>query len=496
MRADTWRGPFLVAVALGVLAVAGNPRAALAAETVPGKLGPRLASAILEGGPRDVHLAWVFLADKGEVSARAHEPARSLATPRALARRALRGSLASPTPVEDLPLRRDYVAAVSQRALRVRHELRWLNALSVAATADGLREIGALPFVTRLDLVRRFRRAPEPLVPWEEARSSATAGATRVGAIDYGTSLGQLQQIGVPAVHDLGLHGEGVVVALFDSGFDTLAHQAFETTSILAMHDFVNGDDDVGDGTDLGKGSHGTATLSVLGGYRPGQLVGPAFAASFLLAKTENTESETPAEEDNWAAAAEWAEALGADVVSSSLSYLDFDQGHASYTPAEMDGRTAISTRAAELLAAHGVVVVNSASNSGFNAEHNTLGAPADGARVIAAAAVGPTGQRASFSSVGPSADGRIKPDLAAQGQAVKVAASGVLDAYRSTSGTSFSCPLIAGVAALVLQAHPDYTVDEVIAVLKATASQAAAPDNLLGWGIVDAFAAVTAPRP
>jgi len=186
---------------------------------------------------------------------------------------------------------------------------------------------------------------------------------------------------------------------------------------------------------------------------------------------------------------------LGADVISSSLGYLEFDRGIPSYTWADMNGQTAISTRAAELAAARGVVVVNSAGNSGFDPARNTLGAPADGVHVIAVAAVTSTGQRASFSSVGPSADGRIKPDVAAQGTAVKVAGS-FAGEYRLSSGTSFSCPLTAGVVALIVQAHPEYPVDDVINVLRGSARNAALPDSLLGYGIVDALAAIDARRP
>jgi subtilisin family serine protease len=139
------------------------------------------------------------------------------------------------------------------------------------------------------------------------------------------------------------------------------------------------------------------------------------------------------------------------------------------------------------------VVVVNSAGNAGANPAQNTLGAPADGARVLTIGAVTSTGQRTSFSSVGPSADGRVKPDFAAQGQAVKVALPGTVDRYGTANGTSFSCPLAAGVVALLLQINPAATVDEVTGVLRATSSQRGAPDNLLGWGLLDARAAAGA---
>ncbi len=448
--------------------------------------------------PSAAQKVWVFFRDKGpDPSARLGEVALS---PRARARRALRGQTDRVT-IEDVPLVPSYVDAVAARVGRVRQQVAWLNAMSVEAGAAQVADVEALPFVARVDLVRAYRRRPEdellrrasvdlgPSDPVKRTRPAAPA-------LDYGASAGQLNQIDVPAAHEMGLHGEGVVVAVFDAGFNTLFHEAFAAMSIVDRHDFVNGDDDVGDGPDRGEGSHGTATLSVLGGFAPGHLIGPAFNATFLLAKTEDTTSETPVEEDNWAAAAEWAEARGADVISSSLGYLTFDPGSPSYTFDDMNGTVAISTRAADLAGARGVVVVNSAGNEGPNALHNTLGAPADGLLVLAVGAVTSTGARATFSSVGPTSDGRTKPDVAAQGVAVTAAAPHTPSGYVTVSGTSFSCPLTAGVVALVLQARPSATVSEVEDALRATASQAGRPDNLLGWGIVDAAKAVQAIAP
>jgi serine protease AprX len=394
----------------------------------------------------------------------------------------------------DRPVYAPYIEAVRSRVSRVRQLSRWFNAVSVEADPGQLRALAELPFVERLDAVRRYRHGKEePIGP---DRLAAQETRRPAYGFDYGTGLRQVELIGVPVVHDLGLHGEGVVVAVFDAGFNNLPHEALAPLLVVAQHDFVNGDDDVTDGADRGEGSHGTATLSVLAGFRPGQLIGPAFGSLFLLAKTEDTDSETPIEEDNWAAAAEWAEAAGADVISSSLGYLDYDAPFPSYTFADMNGETAISTRAADLAAERGVVVVNSAGNAGFDPAHNTLGAPADGRRVLAIGAVDLFGLRTSFSSVGPSADDRIKPDLAAPGSGIKTASPRSPRAYQTASGTSFSCPLTAGVVALVLQAHPDYTVDQVAAVLRGTASQAAAPDNLLGWGVVNALFAIQAAPP
>jgi len=370
----------------------------------------------------------------------------------------------------------------------VRHTSRWLNAMSVEATPAQIEALAALPFVSRLDVVRRARRSVEPVValPGDERGRSRVFEVDPDAPLDYGTGLDQVRQIGVPELHARGLHGEGVTIAVFDSGFPNLAHEAFAAMTIAAERDFVLGVDSVRESTD----AHGTNTLSTVGAFAPGQLVGPAYAATYLLAVTEDVRSETPIEEDHWAAAAEWAEALGADVISSSLGYSTFDLPFTSYTDRDMDGQTAVTTRAAAFAAERGVVVVNSAGNEGGVDDGNTLVAPADGVRVLTAGAVTRTGTRAAFSSVGPTADGRVKPDVAAMGVNVKVARQ-TGDGYGVASGTSFSCPLTSGVVALVLQAHPDYTVDQVLEAVRTTASQASAPDRLLGWGILDAVAAV-----
>jgi serine protease AprX len=476
----------------------------LPAVAQPARMGPALTASLADPRPGAPHVVWVYFKDKGP-AAQARIPELPAVSVSAQARRERRGQALARHAFEDLALERSYVEEVALRVLRVRHELRWFNAVSVEATSEQVRALAALPFVEKLELVRGFRRgapeappasAPGFWVPRKKPDPPKPDDGDSTTAYDYGPSLGQLAQINVPAVHSLGFHGEGIVIAVFDTGFDNLGHEAFAGTQITQRHDFVNGDADVANGADMGEGSHGTATLSTIGGFKPGQIVGPAFAATFLLAKTENTDSETPVEEDNWAAAAEWAERLGADVISCSLGYLDFDAPFPSYRWSDMDGDTAISTRAADLAAERGVVVVASAGNNGSDPNHNTLGAPADGHRVIAAAAVTSWGSRASFSSVGPSADGRVKPDVAAQGQNVYAAGSGYSASYQYVDGTSFSCPLTAGVAALVLQAHPSYSVDQVIAVLRSTASQATAPDNRLGWGIVNALAAVQAAAP
>jgi subtilisin family serine protease len=482
-----------LALALAVALAAALP-AAPARDAAPGKLAPRLAERLAGSRTAERHVAWVFLRDKGSVDAARWTEAAARVTPRALQRRARRGE-APGVGVADLALAPAQLEAVRAAVVRVRHVSRWLNAVSVEATAGQIEALARLPFVERLDLVTRGRRAPEPPAPaGATALSAPPARAASASAIDYGESLAQLAPLRVPEAHDLGFDGSGVVVALLDGGFDTLGHESLAPVRVAAAHDFVSGDDDVGDGADRREVAHGTAVLSSIGGFRPGQLVGPAYGATYLLARTEYGGSETPVEEDNWTAAAEWAEALGADIISTSLGYRTFDPGFGGYSAAQMDGDTAVSTRAADLAVDHGIVVLASAGNAGPGV--TTIGAPADGHAVLAIGAVDFAGNQAGFSSVGPTADLRTKPDLVAPGVSVRVATSDTVDGYRTASGTSFACPLAAGVAALVLQAHPEYTVAQVHAVLRGTAKRVGPPDNLTGWGHVDALAAVTAPAP
>ena len=361
--------------------------------------------------------------------------------------------------------------------------------MSVEATRAQAEAIARLPFVAAVDLVASFRRpAPRP-APADLPPGAAPDAAS--AALPYGDSFSQLDQIGVPILHRLGYSGRGVVVALLDTGFRR-THEVFRNARVIGARDFVNGDDDVAfdpNDPDDYSDSHGTGTWSVLGGYAPDRLIGPAYGADFLLAKTETEKFEQPIEEDYWVAGIEWAESLGAEVVSSSLGYTDW------YTFADMNGLTAVTTRAANRAVELGVVVVNAAGNE-RGAAWNHIIAPADGFEVLAVGAVSSSGAIASFSSPGPTADGRIKPEVCALGVNNRLAANLAdgTDAYDRGSGTSFATPLIGGVAALLLEAHPEWTPREVRAALLASAGRAAAPDNDFGWGIVNAAAAARLP--
>ncbi|MBI2417761.1 MAG: S8 family peptidase [Ignavibacteriales bacterium] len=389
----------------------------------------------------------------------------------------------------DLPVSAEYISELEQQGIKIRHVLKWFNAVSAEIIPSKISKIASLPFVKNLDLLSRYKvqtgklEKGKPVLPTNAPQS--------ILAFDYGDSYPQVNQLKVPQLHNMGINGQGVIIAVLDAGFNNLAHEVFNTMQIIAKYDFVNHDPGVGDSTDLGSGSHGTATLSAIGGFKAGKLIGPAFAAKYILCKTENTSSETPVEEDNWMAAIQWADSIGADISSTALGYIGFDDPYTDYTWESMNGNTCRITVAADLAVKKGIAVFNSAGNEGFNAAHNTLGAPADGDSVIAVGAVDMTGIRVSFSSVGNTIDGRIKPDIMAMGLSVTLASPGGPNVYYQGAGTSFSCPLAAGAAALVLCARPYLTPMQLKNALITTASNSAAPNREYGWGIINAEAAL-----
>jgi hypothetical protein len=455
-----------------------------------GKITPALRAAIDVSGDTDPVAAWVFFTDKGGEPARALREAEERLTPRARARRERNRGAAHLVDRRDIPVAGRYVSALRSRAIRVRHVSRWLNAVSIEAAPRSLAGIAALPFVARLDLVHRMHAPlPEPVGAPEPFAPRTTT------AFNYGNSFAQNNQINVPVLHNLGYSGNGVMVCMLDAGFNNLQHPAFQRLDILVTRDFVNGDSVVADEVgEMGIGNHGTFTLSVIGGFAPGEVIGPAWGATYILGKTENTQWERHIEEDAWIAGAEWADSIGADIISSSLSYsTGFTNGEPSYTWSDMDGATTIVTLGADIAGSRGILVVNSAGNEGFVSEPaNTLGAPSDGDSVLAVGAVDAAGARATFSSVGYSADGRVKPDVMAMGLAVRAASPFEATGYMNVSGSSLSCPLVAGAAALLMEARPNATNAEIMDALRQTASQAGAPDRLYGYGIVDAAAAAS----
>ena len=280
-----------------------------------------------------------------------------------------------------------------------------------------------------------------------------------------------------------GWYGSEVVIGVLDTGFN-LVHEVFSDISIIDSYDFINSDSIVSweSGDPAGQSNHGTAVLSILGGYYEGTFSGGAPDAFFLLAKTEDISDEYQAEEDYWVAGLEWLEENGAELVSSSLGYLDW------YTYEDLDGNTAVTTLVADAAASRGLLVFNAVGNGG--PASGTLNAPSDGDSVFAVGGVDIYGEIASFSSRGPTFDGRIKPQACALGVSTVLAYHGE-HTYNAGNGTSFATPLTSSTAALLLEAHSEWTIFDVMDALLVTASRSATPDNAYGRGIIDAYSAL-----
>jgi serine protease AprX len=457
------------------------------------RISPRLSGAIANTSASTIHHAWVYFSDKGGAELQKAVPT-ALVTGVSLRRRMNVMPADALVDATDLPVHAAYVAALKATGVTIGQTSKWLNAASVYGTAEQISRCAAFPFVRTLDKVTGYRRMRETPVPAEQV-APALPKETGTHALDYGSSLAQVTLEKIPALHDLGNSAQGVIIGVFDNGFRLPAHEAFASMNIIARYDFVdNKVSVVPSNPSASFGDHGVYTLSTIGGYKPGALIGPAYGASYILARTENDSSETPAEEDKWIRAIEWADSLGVQVTSTSLGYLDYDAGFTSWTWQNMDGRTTAITRAAAMAVRKGILVVNSAGNEGFNATRNTLVAPADGDSVVAAGAVTPGGVRAGFSSVGPSTSvpAHIKPDVMAQGSSIFVASATNPTGYSIIQGTSFSCPLTAGVAALLVKENPTAAPMTIVNAMKSSASQANAPDNLMGYGILNALAART----
>lgn len=451
------------------------------------KISRRLQNKLLASLDKDETLKiWIYFSDKGITSQtslqRKLAEIRQSLKDRCLWRRLKVRTKKNIVDFSDLPLFPPYIEKVKSLVKRIRTASRWLNALSVEANASQILSLEKSEFVHKIDLVLSFRR-DESL----SATKSELDGKDKNNiSITYGPSFSQLDQINVLPLHQLGYSGKSVLVCMMDTGFRK-SHEVFQHTNIVGEWDFVNDDGDVQQDLldpDDYSDSHGTGTWSALGGYKPGQLLGPAYGADFILAKTETTRFEQPIEEDFWVAGLEWAEALGAEVVSSSLGYTDW------YTYEDMNGEKAVTTIAANRAVSLGVVVVNAVGNERNNPWGHII-APSDGFDVIAVGAVDASGVIASFSSPGPTYDGRIKPEVCALGVGNWLAANTPGDSdYRRSSGTSFATPLVAGVAALLLEINREWTPTQVRSALLSTASCTLNPDNDYGWGIVNATSA------
>jgi serine protease AprX len=348
-----------------------------------------------------------------------------------------------------------------------------------------------LPFVKSVEPVRKlYFRNDE--VPVDKLMKSNITESDIV----YGNSLKQLQLSDVPVVQSKGITGEGVLIGILDTGFDWKEHESLKDRKVIAEYDFVFGDSVTSNQSNdvVGQDSHGTFVFSVIGGFKDSIMIGPAFNASFILAKTEDIRSETHVEEDNYAAALIWMESYGVDITTSSLGYNEFDSPDTSYTYADMNGNTTIVTKAANLAFDRGVSTFTSAGNEGNNKWHYII-APADGFNMIAVGAVDEFGNKAIFSSFGPTADGRIKPDIMAMGVNCYGAVAGTQNTYKFGNGTSFAAPIASGIGALLLSASPYLKNTQIRNIILESSSNSENPNNQIGYGIISAKDAIEYPN-
>jgi serine protease AprX len=377
---------------------------------------------------------------------------------------------------QDLPINPGYAQGVSLTGAKVFFATRWMNAVLIQCEASVIPSVQALPFVNHVEFVAPQQR----LINSGRKKTLFRKKNTHTGVQTHT----QLQMLGIPQMHADGFKGEGMTIALLDGGFlgvNTVApfQEVFSEGRYddVVSHDFVRNTDNVFQYDD-----HGTQVFSVIAANVADDFTGGAYEANFQLYVTEDAGSEYRVEEYNWLFAAERADSSGVDIISSSLGYYDFDLASMNYSTAQMNGKTAIVTQAAQLAADRGIIVVTSAGNEGNIPSWKIITAPADGFDVVAVANVNAQGAASSSSSRGPSSDGRIKPDLAALGSGVTVVQDN--GSISTASGTSLAAPLITSLIAGVWQKFPNFSAKEIVAALKKTASRSGNPDNSVGYGI------------
>ena len=463
------------------------------------------------GGDASAQIAplhhWVGFDDKEGCGVDLNSPEAGglLLAPRSLERRQRQGI---PLDSLDLPVPAHRIAEVlavgstnQGQAVQLLHRSKWFNGIVIeldtalldsADMANVLQDIAVLDGVAEVKRTRWYRdSAPPAALPQKRRGHSALFES---GPSAYGAAWHQARQLKVDLIHGLGYRGDGMMVGVLDSGFDRVdTNPAFERARqsgrIQVGGNFPNG----------GAVSpwiyeehyHGAMVLSTMVGFldTPGgqHYMGTAPDATYVLFRTEDVGWEHLVEEYHWVAAAERADSMGCDVLNTSLGYSLFDAGSESHDLSDLDGDTFTITQASDIAATRGMLVFNSAGNSG-NSPWQKVTAPADGDSVIAVGAVTSFGQHASFSSYGPTADGRIKPDLCATGQdASYVHPDGSI---RTGNGTSFSSPILCGAAVSLWSAHPDRPAWAIRQALMESAHQFSTPDTVIGYGVPDLWQA------
>lgn len=425
--------------------------------------------------------AWVYFVDKENVTQSLENPITILSQ-EALDRKELHGVIIDE---RDVPVNESYIAEIkSQTGITVLAKSKWMNCVHVRGTETQIASLESLSFVSAIEYANKnITRAATPLL---FSKEDPLQSQSRV-VFEYGATDNQVTMLSVDELHLQDYTGEGMVIAVMDSGFPGVdENEGFarlrDAGKLLDGYDFVSREDNE---FAFSNSSHGTRVLSDIVGFVEDEFVGTAPDAAVYCFRTEDVASENPVEESYWVEAAERADSLGVDVINTSLGYRTFDNPDYDYTYADMDGQTTFISRGANLAFEKGMLVVTSAGNSG----NGMISAPADAFGSFTVGAVDENGDYASFSSIGPSSDGRIKPDVVAKG-----AGSAVIDQNNNittNNGTSFSSPIMAGAITSFWQANPQRTNADVMQIVRESSSLYTNPTAQLGYGIPDFGAAL-----
>lgn len=381
----------------------------------------------------------------------------------------------------DLPVCKKYVDAIRKKGVRIVTTGKWDNFVTVSCNDTTLIDkIARLPFVRATEKVWT---APDPELPVMATKRDSLINTPLWVEEIYGPARRQIEMSKGDKLHDAGFKGQGMTIGIIDAGFhnaDRIA--AMKNIRILGVKDFVNADADI-----YAESDHGMCVLSCIGMNQPHVMIGTAPEASFWLLRSEDEYSEHLVEQDYWAAALEFADSVGVDVVNTSLGYYTFDDKTKNYRYSDLDGKFALMSRQAAKAADKGMVVVCSAGNAGSGPWKKTT-PPGDADHVLTVGAVDKKGELAPFSSIGNTADGRVKPDVVAVGKGSDVMGTdGIL---RRANGTSFSSPILCGMVTCLWQALPHLTAKEIIELVRRSGDRAESPDNIYGYGIPDMWKA------
>ncbi|OXA76189.1 Por secretion system C-terminal sorting domain-containing protein [Flavobacterium aquidurense] len=421
--------------------------------------------------------AWVYFKDKPNAQLFLNKPSDMLSQ-RSLDRRTNQNIALNST---DVPVEKTYINQVKASAgIKIMAHSKWLNALHIRGTQINIQALKSLSFVDKVVFANKAlnttaKKVNENLVTQTNDKLKTTVDYA------YGNSANQIQMLNGQALHKQNYTGAGKIIAVLDGGFPNV-NTAEPFKKLIDNHQILGGYDFVSKSENFYTGdNHGTMVLSTMGGYKENALIGTAPDASYYLFITEYDPTENPVEESNWVEAAEKADSLGVDIITTSLGYFEYDNVNYSHTYSDMNGTTNFISRGAEIAFSKGIIVVASAGNEGTTSEPH-IGAPADAVSVLTVGSVTSAKVKSGFSSIGPSFDGRIKPDIMAQGTAAVV--SDVNGNIVTTNGTSFSCPIIAGMIACLWQAYPSKTNKEIRQMILESSDKFAAPNNNYGYGI------------